>query len=67
MKQREKVAKIDLGVLFFLPYLRIVPMHLMILIPTFFGITPSILFLVLKTIADALFYVVAKKSLFKKA
>lgn len=48
--------KINVGRMFFTPYLRIVPMHLMILVPAFLGITASILFLVLKTVADAGMY-----------
>ena len=48
--------KVNVGKMFFTPYLRIVPMHLMILVPSFLGITASVLFLVLKTIADAGMY-----------
>jgi hypothetical protein len=48
--------KVNVGRMFFTPYLRIVPMHLMILVPSFLGITASVLFLVLKTIADAGMY-----------
>lgn len=53
-KQLEKTTNINIGTLFFLPYLRIVPMHLMILLPAFLNLQPSIVFLVLKTIADLL-------------
>jgi Family of unknown function (DUF6498) len=53
-KQQEKNTNINIGTLFFLPYLRIVPMHLMILLPAFLNLQPSIVFLVLKTIADLL-------------
>lgn len=49
-----KTEKVNVGVLFFLPYLRIIPMHLMILLPAFFGLKPSMLFLVLKMGADLL-------------
>ncbi|MEO6255001.1 MAG: DUF6498-containing protein [Ferruginibacter sp.] len=42
------------GFLFFLPYLRVVPMHLMILLPVFTGIKASLIFLVLKMVADVL-------------
>lgn len=51
-----QTEKINVGKMFFTPYLRIVPMHLMILVPSFLGITASVLFLVLKTIADAGMY-----------
>ncbi len=40
------------------PFLRIVPMHLCILIPGFFNISNLTVFLVLKVIADVLTYVV---------
>ncbi len=42
--------------LFFIPYLRILPMHLMLLGPQLFNISPSAFFLVLKTFADIGFY-----------
>ncbi len=53
-KQLERTLTVNLGTLFFLPYLRIVPMHLMILLPKFFGWQPSLLFLGLKMVADIL-------------
>lgn len=53
-KAIEKTEKVNIGLLFFLPYLRIIPMHLMILLPKFFGMEPSLLFLVLKMGADLL-------------
>jgi hypothetical protein len=51
-KQVEQERQLSIGTLFFLPYLRVVPMHLMILIPKFTGIKASLIFLVLKMIAD---------------
>lgn len=60
-KFRNKNQEANLGVLFFLPYTRIVPMHLFILLPNFFNITGSILFLVLKTVADVAMYVIGQK------
>jgi Family of unknown function (DUF6498) len=51
-----QAEKVNVGKLFFTPYLRIIPMHLMILVPSFLGITASVLFLVLKTFADAGMY-----------
>ena len=41
-----------IGTMFFLPYLRIVPMHLTILLPKFLGWTPALTFLILKTLFD---------------
>ena len=55
-KQMEKYISLNIGVMFFLPYLRIIPMHLMILGPVFLGWEASTIFLVLKTIADILSY-----------
>lgn len=55
-KQLEQKIKLNIGTMFFLPYLRIVPMHLTILIPAFTGIKPSLLFLVLKMVADIFSY-----------
>ena len=56
-KQVEQEVQLSIGTLFFLPYLRIVPMHLMILIPKFTGIPTSMVFLVLKMAADLLTYI----------
>ena len=55
-KQLEREVEFNIGSMFFMPYLRIIPMHLMILIPKFTGIKPSLIFLVLKMIADILSY-----------
>jgi hypothetical protein len=49
-------GKVNVGRMFFTPYLRIVPMHLMILLPSFLGIAGSVVFLILKTVADAGMY-----------
>jgi len=48
-----------------LPYVRIVPMHLMILAPAFFGMSPSAVFLILKTLADIIFFFLSR-NLYKK-
>ncbi len=55
-KQLENTVQFNIGAMFILPYLRIIPMHLMILLPAFFNWTPSLLFLGLKMIADILAY-----------
>jgi len=44
----------NIGSMFFIPYLRIVPMHLTILLPKFLGWTPALTFLILKTVFDVL-------------
>lgn len=53
-KRMERTMSVSLGAMFFLPYLRIIPMHLMILLPAFLGWKPSLLFLVLKMGMDVL-------------
>jgi hypothetical protein len=56
-KQLERSVKINIVIMFFLPYLRIIPMHLMIILPVFLGWKPSLLFLVLKMGADILSFI----------
>ena len=58
IKHKQQAAKttLNIGSMFFLPYLRVVPMHLMILIPKFTSLKPSLIFLVLKMVADILSY-----------
>lgn len=58
-KQREKTHQTNPGTLFFLPYLRIVPMHLTILLPGFLkGFSHLAVFLILKTVADVAMHVI---------
>jgi hypothetical protein len=54
--------KVHVGKLFITPYLRIIPMHLMILLPSFLNISASVLFLILKTVADAGMYLLSDNS-----
>jgi Family of unknown function (DUF6498) len=60
-KQMERRVSFQLNAMFFLPYLRIVPMHLMILLPAFLGWKPSLIFLVLKMAADFLSFIFLQK------
>lgn len=53
----------DIGKMMALPYLRIVPMHLCILIPAFLHVASLTIFLVCKVICDMLSYVVANSFL----
>lgn len=55
-KLRQGKEPVNIGRLFFMPYLRIIPMHLMILLPAFLHIEASVIFLVLKTVADLIMY-----------
>ena len=57
-KRIQRSSKVSISKMFFLPYLRIVPMHLMILAPIFLHIQPSTIFLILKTIADIIMYLI---------
>ena len=60
-KRKQRSTTVNLSTMFFLPYLRIVPMHLMILAPVFLHIQPSTVFLVLKTIADLVMYLIISR------
>ncbi len=53
-KNAGQQMKFEIGSIFFLPYLRVIPMHLMIMGSVFLHVQPSLIFLVLKTIADIL-------------
>lgn len=46
------------GAAMFLPYLRVFPMHLTIILPTLLGLQTSSLFIVLKTVADIISWMV---------
>lgn len=59
-------TKANLGFIFFLPYLRIVPMHLILVGASVAGISNVTLFLVLKTMADLAMLVVGER-LYSKA
>lgn len=48
----------SLGKMFIQPYIRIIPMHLTILLPEFIGLSPSLIFLVLRGILDLVGYIV---------
>lgn len=53
----------NIGTMFALPYLRIVPMHLTILLPSFLGVSAMSVFTLLKTIVDVLFYQITNRQL----
>lgn len=50
--QAAKLGKLNTGFVFLLPYLRIIPMHLMIIGASFSGFSDVTIFLALKMIAD---------------
>ncbi len=51
----------EIGSLLAMPYLRIVPMHLTILLPKFFDLKPAIVFLVLKAMLDVACHLITTK------
>jgi hypothetical protein len=57
----KKESTSNLGLSFFVPYLRIIPMHLMILAPTFFGLGRIGVFLWLKMFMDLIMYLLTSK------
>ena len=59
-KIQQQKEETNLTKMFMTPYLRIVPMHLTILIPLFLHVSNLGVFLILKSIADVLMYVVTK-------
>lgn len=63
-KMRNKEDAVNPGVMFLMPYARVVPMHLMILLPEFFPLSRSITFLLLKMIADVVMFLVQRKLMF---
>ena len=59
-KNIQKKLQVNYGQLFFLPYLRIIPMHLMILAPAVWGLSSAFIFLALKTLADVGMYLLTR-------
>lgn len=66
-KRVPNTVKVNVGKMFMTPYIRIVPMHLMILAPAMLGISGSILFLILKTFADIGMYLLTTQKDFALA
>jgi hypothetical protein len=66
-KKRNATQPVNINVMFFLPYARILPMHLMILAPAFLNISAPVIFLSLKTFADIIMHIVYRKYLFKES
>ncbi len=64
-KWRNRTEAVNVGAMFFMPYARVIPMHLTILAPKFFNISAPVVFLILKTLADILTYTIYKRAVFK--
>lgn len=60
-KQDYKNHPPRLGTMFFSPYLRIIPMHFMILLPAFLDLKPSLVFLILKAVFDVIGHLITTK------
>lgn len=54
---KKEGEKENIGKMFFVPYMRIIPMHLMILVPPLLGFGTSVIFLMLKMLADIGMYI----------
>lgn len=59
-KMQQRKQQVNLGTMFFIPYLRIIPMHLTILLPNFFPVSSLGIFLILKSIADVIMYIITR-------
>lgn len=57
-KIRSQIAGIDIGNLFFLPYLRILPLAAIIICIAYFPSTYYLLFMILKTFTDVVMYII---------
>jgi len=64
-RQATATAPVRAGYIFFLPYLRIVPMHLMLVGASFSGWSDITIFLVLKTIADVAMHLLTNRLYFR--
>jgi len=61
-KKQQRTQAVNLGSMFFTPYLRIVPMHLTILAPNFLKVSNVGVFLVLKCVTDIITYILTRPS-----
>jgi hypothetical protein len=59
-KVQQRKTKTNAGIMFFTPYLRIIPMHLTILAPAFLHIGNMGLFLILKAVTDVAMAIVTR-------
>ncbi len=61
-KREQRTQATNLGTMFFIPYLRIIPMHLTILAPSFLKVSNVGVFLVLKCVTDMITYILTRRS-----
>jgi hypothetical protein len=60
-KAVQKNQVVNYGKQFVIPYVRIIPMHLMILVPAFLGLSSVYIFLILKMLADLAMYLITQQ------
>jgi hypothetical protein len=63
---RNRSEPVNIGALFFMPYVRVIPMHLLILAPAFLKVDAPLLFIILKMLADIITYFVYQRAVFPK-
>jgi len=66
-KRRNATEAVNISTMFFMPYARILPMHLAILAPAILNISAPVIFLSLKTVADIIMHIVYRNYLFKQS
>ena len=59
-KIQQRKTLTNIGAMFFIPYLRIIPMHLTILLPALLHFGDMGIFLILKALADVAMYIVTR-------
>lgn len=64
-KIRNRTEAVSIRSMFFMPYARIIPFHLTILIPAFYHISAPLTFLVLKTVTDVFMQMVYQRAVFR--
>jgi hypothetical protein len=65
-KRREEGIEMNITSMIFLPYLRIIPMHLMIFVPALLHLSSYLVFLLLKAGCDAGMYIISNRMINKQ-
>ncbi len=64
-KRRNRVEKVNISYMMFMPYARILPMHLLILLPGFLHISAPAVFIALKIVADLVMFIMYQKVVYR--
>lgn len=64
-KRRNRVYPVNIGYMMFMPYARIIPIHIMILAPSFLHISANMIFIILKIFADLIMFVVYQNVVYR--